>query len=398
MGQTASVDLLSESFALHPHTQYRALRDTAPVWWDADTACWYVTRYEDVNTLLRESGLSARIGAGFLGDHDPETLEGVADIMRFFEAWPMFTDPPEHTTVRSAVAPSYRPGAVRALRGEIAGRAETLLSRLDPESADLLGEFVQPLAASVTCGLLGIAEERREDLLSWSAEIIGFIGVPRLDPSRAPRARLAISRLREHIDTVTLPDARAGRGPAQLRAFLELDPDRAVALFAQILTGGIEPVAACLGSALVHLLGPSRTLLDQLHRGELEPERLAEEALRLEAPFHFVPRSAERPVELHGQLIEPGQRVALVVAAANRDPEVFTEPDGFRLPERTERPHLAFGAGHHFCLGAGLARLTLAEAIRAVADWLGEGPVGEVIGERVPAFGHTVWQRIGLGY
>ncbi|MEU1018643.1 MULTISPECIES: cytochrome P450 [unclassified Streptomyces] len=397
---SASVDLMADSFARDPHPQYAVLRRTAPVWWDAATACWYVTAYEDVNTLLRDGRLSARIGAAFLGDHDPATLEEVADVTRFFDAWPMFTDPPEHTAVRSAVGPSYRPAVVRPLRTAIAERADALLKPLDPASADLLADFAQPLAVGVTCDLLGIAAEHRDDLLAWSADIIGFIGVPRLDPGRAPRARHAISRLREHITSVTLPDARAGRGPAQLAAFLRIDEDRAVALFAQILTGGIEPVVACLGSALTHLLGPRRPLLDQVRRGELDVTRLVEEALRLEAPFHFVPRTAVRPVEVRGRVIEAGQRVALVVAAANRDPEVFAEPDRFRLPppDRDERPQLAFGAGHHFCLGAGLARLTLAEAIRAVAEWVGSGEVGEVGAERAPAFGHTVWRRMGVGY
>jgi cytochrome P450 len=398
--QTASVDLLSDSFARDPHPHYAALRRTAPVWWDPATACWYVTGYEDVSALLRDGRLSARIGAGFFGDHDRRTLEDVSDVTGFFDAWPMFTDPPQHTAVRSAAAPSYRPGAVRPLRAGIAERAGALLAGRSPDSADLLADFAQPLAVSVTCGLLGIAEEHRDDLLGWSAEIIGFIGVPRLDPPRAPGARLAVARLREHIASVTLPDARAGRGPAQLKAFLELDEDRAAALFAQILTGGIEPVVACLGSALVHLLGPSRPLLDQVRRGGTEPDRLAEEALRLEAPFHFVPRTAVRALKVRGQVIEPGQRVALVVAAANRDPEVYADPDRFRLSpgETRERPHLAFGAGHHFCLGAGLARLTLAEAIRAVAEWLGDRPAGPVRAERAAAFGHTVWDRIGLGY
>ncbi|WP_345060913.1 cytochrome P450 [Streptomyces rameus] len=393
-------DLLSQSFARNPHPGYAALRRTGPVRWDAATECWYVTAYEDVNALLRDDRLAARIGAGFLGDHDRETWDGVSDVMGFFGSWPMFTDPPHHTTVRSAVASSYRLGAVRPLRAGIAERAEALLAPLDPGSADLLADFAQPLAVSVTCGLLGIAEEHRDELLAWSAEIIGFIGVPRLDPTRAPRARLAIARLREHLATVTLPDARAGRGPGQLKAFLGLDENRASALFAQILTGGIEPVVACLGSALFHLLGPSRPLLDRARRGELEVGGLVEEALRLEAPFHFVPRTATRPVALRGQVIEPGQRVALVVAAANRDPEVYAEPDRFRLPAPglPERPHLAFGAGHHFCLGAGLARLTLVEAIRAVGNWVGDRPGGAVGGERGPAFGHTVWRRLGLGY
>ncbi|CAM5719156.1 Cytochrome P450 OS=Streptomyces alboniger OX=132473 GN=CP975_14260 PE=3 SV=1 [Streptomyces alboniger] len=395
-----AADLLSESFARDPHPHYTHLRTTDPVWWDEATQSWYVTTHQDVNALLRDGRLAARIGEGFLGDHSRHVLDEVADILAFFDSWPMFTDPPQHTAVRSAAAPAHRPGAVRPLRPAIARHARALLDPLDPAKADLLGDFVQPLAVSVTCDLLGIPEERRDTLLTWSGEIIGFIGVPVLDPGRAERARTAIAGLRRHLDQVTLPDARAGRGPAQLRAFLELAPDRAVALFAQILTGGIEPVVACLASALRHLLGDARPLLDASRSTAGLLEELVEEALRLEAPFHFVPRTAVEPITVRGRTIAPGERVALVVAAANRDPEVYAEPDSFRPPDptRTEPPHLAFGAGHHFCLGAGLARLTLAEAVRAVADWAGDTPVGRLDGERGPGFGHTVWKRMGLGY
>ncbi|MFD4987485.1 cytochrome P450 [Streptomyces sp. NPDC058374] len=395
-----AADLLSDSFARDPHPHYAHLRATDPVWWDEATRSWYVTTHQDVNALLRDGRLAARIGAGFLGDHDAQVLDEVADLLAFFDAWPMFSDPPQHTAVRSAAAPAYRPGAVRPLRASVASRARALLDPLDPAKADLLGDFVQPLAVSVTCDLLGIPEERRDTLLAWSAEIIGFIGVPVLDPVRAEGARAAITGLRDHLERVTLSDARAGRGPAQLRAFLGLAPDRAVALFAQILTGGIEPVVACLASALSHLLGDARPLLDAARSTPGLAEDLAEEALRLEAPFHFVPRTAVEPVTVGRRTIAPGERVALVVAAANRDPEAYAAPDSFRLPDpgRKEPPHLAFGAGHHFCLGAGLARLTLAAALRAVADWAGDAPVGRLDGERDPGFGHTVWQRMGLGY
>jgi cytochrome P450 len=91
-------------------------------------------------------------------------------------------------------------------------------------------------------------------------------------------------------------------------------------------------------------------------------------------------------------VIRPGQRVSLVIAAANRDPEVYPEPDHFRLTQ-TARPHLSFGAGAHFCLGAPVARLILTEAIRAFAGWLGGRPVTEVADIRQPAFGHLVWDR-----
>ncbi|MFF3012781.1 cytochrome P450 [Streptomyces sp. NPDC057939] len=400
MQATMQVDLLSEDFALDPHPHYRRLREEAPVWWDARTECWYVTSYREVNTLLRDSRLSARIGSGFFGELDPSVRAGVQDVVAFFDSWPMFTDPPAHTRVRAAAGPGYRPGSVSPLRDWVAAQARGLLADCDPYDADLLGRFVHPLAVSVTCRLLGIDEEHRESVLSWSRDIIEFIGVPQCEPDRAPRSRAAIRELQDYLRTVILPMARAGQGPPQIRAFLDLGPEQGAALYAQLLTGGIEPVAASLGSALVGLLDGSENVLDALHVGRVDAAQVAEEALRHDAPFHFVPRSATGPIEVAGETIRAGDRVALVVAAANRDPAVFAAADRFRiLPEGDrDRPHLSFGAGHHFCLGAGIARVTLTEAIAAFAEWTEGRPAGRLTADRSAAFCRTVWERVAVGF
>lgn len=388
-------DLLSPQFAVDPHPAYDEMRRRAPAWWDEATSCWYVTTYGEVSSLLRDRRLSARIGAGFVGDGPGDA----ADVLAFFEDWPMFTDPPEHTAVRRRVAAPHRPSAIRPLRDRVAAIADALLEQCDPAGADLLTELVQPLAVSVTCDLLGIPPERREDLLTWSADIIAFIGVPVLDPHRAPRARAAIAHLDDYLRAESARAAREGAATPQLAALLTLPESSSRAMFAQVLTGGIEPVVGCLGGALSHLAGDGQDLAEQLADGRVTSEQATEEALRLEAPFHFVPRSAVAPIQVGEQRIERGERVALVVAAAHRDPDRYPDPNRFRIPPATrpDPPHLAFGAGAHFCLGAGLARLTIAEALGAVARWLRTHDVPALEVVREPAFGHTVWRRIGLG-
>ncbi|MFJ4503855.1 cytochrome P450 [Streptomyces sp. NPDC088864] len=392
--------LLSQEFSRAPHPHYRRLREQAPVWWDTETKCWYVTRYHEVNALLRDARLSARIGEGFYGDLGAPARAAIRDVAGFFDSWPMFTDPPEHTRMRSAAGPGYRPAGVRPLRDRIAREARELLAARDPGDTDLLGGFIHPLAVSVTCHLLGLDEKHRESVLSWSSDIIGFIGVPQCDPDRAPRTRAAIRELQEYLRTVILPMAGAGQGPPQIRAFLDLEPRQGTALYAQLLTGGIEPVAASLASALVGLLDGDQDVLDGLHRGRFDAAQVAEEALRYDAPFHLVPRTATEPVEAAGATMRPGERVALVVAAANRDPAVFADPDRFRIPAAGEpdRPHLSFGAGHHFCLGAGIARATLTEAVSAFAEWTaGRSSVRLKEADRSAAFSRTVWERVAVG-
>lgn len=381
-------DLLAPEFAEDPFPTYAALSSHAPVHWDAATSCWYLTAYGDVGRLTRSPALSAQIGAAFLGDG-----AGLAgDVMAFFDLWPMFSDPPAHSAVRGVAAPAYRPKVVDRHREWITAFARQLWQPdVDP---DLLHGFVAPLASGVTCRLLGIDAEHAPEVMGWSADIISFIGVPQLDLSRVAATRAAIGNLQDYLACTILPRARAGEGPPQLGMFLELPLPTATALLAQMLTGGIEPVSACLGAALVHLFGPARAVLDALAARAVAADRVTEEALRHDTPFHWIPRTAVTDIEVGGVTIGAGERVALVVAAANRDPSVFAEPAVFRLAD--DRPHLAFGAGQHFCLGAGLARITIAAALQACAERppvTGEG----VRAEREPAFGHTVWRQIELG-
>ncbi len=389
-------DLLSPEFAVDPHPTYAAMRRHGPAWWDEATACWYVVGYDEVDTLLRDPRLSARIGAGFLG----AGAEAAADVLEFFGAWPMFSDPPEHTAVRRQVGSGHRPAAVRPLGERIASTVRRLLAACEPHDADLLRDVVQPLATSVTCDLLGIPGERREELLAWSSDIIAFIGVPVLDPERAPRARAAIGHLDAYLQAER---ERAGDGISttpQLAGLLSLPAAEGRAMFAQILTGGIEPVVGCIGATLPHLVADGRAVAEDVASGRVRPEAVTEEARRFAAPFHFVPRSVVSPVEVAGERLEPGQRVALVVAAAHRDPRRFVDPDRFRLlaGESTDPRHLAFGAGHHFCLGAPLARMTITESVRALADWVVERDVRTIEAVREPAFGNTVGRRIGWGF
>jgi cytochrome P450 len=162
-----------------------------------------------------------------------------------------------------------------------------------------------------------------------------------------------------------------------------------------VLTGGIDPVSACLGSAMAELLSGEGAVLDAVDDGSLDPSLVVEEALRFDAPFHFVPRVTTIASEVAGVTIPPGQRVQLLIAAANRDPAVFTRPNEF-VVKRQEAAHLAFGASHHYCLGAGVARLTLREALRALAAWPQRASIRALLAERKESHGSTLWKRIGV--
>lgn len=388
--------LLGDSFLLDPYPVFEQLRRGGAAVWNEPTQCWYIAGYDAVSGLLRDARLSAAIGAGFASGLSDQQRRSVRDVRAFFDAWPMFSDPPGHTELRGCAAPHYRPRVLADERSRIAAIARRLLSCCADDGLDLAADFAQPLAVQVACGLLGITDEYRSSVLQWSASIMRFIGVPRLDVSRAADTRAAVAQLREYVQSVTVPRAQRGEGPPQMRALIGLPPGQATALFAQLLTGGIEPVVGSLTATLLAMLTQTPGLLTdtdyQSPSGVREAELAAEEGLRYEAPFHYVPRTARVDFTVGEAAIRAADRVFLVIAAANRDPGVFPAPDRFQ-PGQGTRPHLSFGAGAHFCLGAPVARLILVEGIRAFSGWLGGRPVAEVADIRRPAFGHIVWDR-----
>jgi cytochrome P450 len=139
------------------------------------------------------------------------------------------------------------------------------------------------------------------------------------------------------------------------------------------------------------LLAAGCTVLDR----RPQVDAVVEEALRFDPPFHFVPRRAVERMSLYGAEVLPGQRVVLVLSAANRDPAVFHDATTFRI-NHTDPTHLAFGAGHHYCLGAALARLTIGAAVTALAHWRGSRAVTRITAERAPSYGTTTWRRVAV--
>jgi cytochrome P450 len=322
-------------------------RDTSPVLWHPRTASWYVTRFDDVWRLLLDERLAARSPDPFLRELTAPQRVAVRPLVDFLSRWPMFLDPPRHTVVRRVMRPAFTQGEVARVAGVVQESAAAHGAFGTDPGEDLLEALLRPACRAALSALLGVSPDDFPRLVDWSERLMGFVGRARIDLALVGEAEEALGQLTDFTGK-TIAAAASPLATAVGDAVGEgvLQPADAVAIYAQLVTGALEPTVAALAVALEAVCrGPA------YREGYLtHPDGFVNEAFRLATPFHFAARRAVRALDVRGQQIPAGARVVLVLAAANRDPGRFAAPLEFRW-DRT-RAHVAFGRGRHACLGA----------------------------------------------
>ncbi|RKT53842.1 cytochrome P450 [Saccharothrix australiensis] len=343
------------------HGTFRAFREHDRVHWDEGAGTWLVTHYHDVVAALHNDLLDSCGPTSFMGLFPPAEQEEFRDLQAFYESWMVFSGPPYHQRVRSAVQGVLTPRAVARRRAEVRATARAQLDLARDGVVDFFADFARPLAISVISEVLGIPSDEWDVFSRWSHDLIAFIGAPRPEVEKARIARRAYAEMREYVLDFTAALRRAGRTDNPLLAVEPIGEHAVVGTFAQFLTGGCDPISSGIANTVVTMLRhPDQTARLRADRSLLPTA--VEEFLRYEAPFTLAPRVAREPVTVADRELPAGSRVMLMFTAANRDPAVFRDPDRVDVG-RSPNPHLAFGKGNHYCIGAGLARLEMAETI-----------------------------------
>jgi cytochrome P450 len=356
-----------------PYPLLAWLRDHDPVHYSPRLDAWIVTRYDDVLAGLLDSRLANDRVSGVMGALPPELRETYAPLGEHVSNWLGFTDPPKHTRMRGLLRPVFSPAMARRLTSKIETIVDDLLAAVaEAEEIDLIAALAYPLPAQVICDLLGVPAEHAAAFHDWSDDMAGFTG--NIGPTLvdlAPHAMESYKQLDSFMTTM-VDDRR--RCPAddligQLSAAEdagELSRPELVGLSVFALVAGHETTASLIGTGLLALLRDATLRIAIGQSRELMPVAV-EEMLRLEAPIQFSPRLTAEEVVIRGRRIPTDTIVMLHLGAANRDPEVFPDPDQLRL-DRPKTRHLSFAWGPHFCLGAPLARLEAAVALPRVLD------------------------------
>jgi cytochrome P450 len=373
VGDLRHVDLTDlELFASgFPHDVFRVHREVAPVWWHPATAhtpgdegFWSVATYSEVLEVLRdpvtyssETGGDRPYGGTIIQDLP---IAGVVLNMM---------DDPRHARIRRLVSKGLTPATVRDLEVELRRRMRRLLDGVETE-CDFLVDVAAELPMQAICLLLGVPESDRHRLVH-AVEYVFDLPDESDFLSMGPERQAALEEM--HAYGVALLDEKR-RHPcddmlsAVVHAELpdedppRLTDDELSAFFSLLFSAGAETTRNAIAGAMVAFI----EWTDQyalLRRGEVSLARSVEEILRWSTPSPSKRRTATRPVELGGHAIRPGDKVVVWEGSANRDALQFTDPDAFVL-NRDPNPHLAFGHGVHFCLGAHLARLEIQVALQ----------------------------------
>ncbi len=272
----------------------------------------------------------------------------------------MENEPPEHTRLRRPVASAFARGHVERLRPRVRALANQLLDEVEGADFDLIGAFAEPLPVLVIAELLGVPASYTHSLRDWSQAIVKMYEPA---PSQAVVDN-AVSAATDFAGLVRelLADRRAQPADDLMTdlAATELSEDEQVAAVVLLLNAGHEASVNVFGNGAVALL--RRGL-----RPGADVALTVEEMLRFDSALQLFERTATAPVRVGDVVVEPGQKIAALLGAANRDPAVFDEPGELRV-DRDPNPHLAFGVGVHFCLGAPLARMELTESVGILFD------------------------------
>jgi len=359
-----SIDYRPEdpAFLADPFPLYRRMRDDDPAHWSPRLKAWVLTRYDDVKATCLDERMSSDRLRPFFASLPGAEAQRIAEIMRYLSLWMVFRDPPDHTRLRRLVGKVLNVRSMHAMRARVTALAGWLLDRIGGRSElDFIAAFAGPLPALVIMDMLGVAREELARVKRMSDDMALFIGSSRTSPEKYGVAEAATREMAEFFRYL-IAARRAAPGEDLLSALIavrdgddRLSEDELLATCILLLFAGHETTTNHIANALLALT----RFPDQMELLREQPELAAaavEELLRYDGPSGAQVRIVAREREIHGKTLRPGDRVFLMLNAANRDPRAYPDPDRLDL-RRNGVPHLTFGFGTHICLGFPLARL-----------------------------------------
>lgn len=316
-------------------------------------------RYADVVRLLKDTKVGMRTTDGRLLGVDESLLP-----RRFM----LQQDPPNHGRLRRLVSKGFTPPAIERLRTHVQALVNELLDRVEGRGGmDLIADLARPLPSTVICQMIGVPLQDRELFTDWTAQVTHLLATRALTPTQLEKSLTAAGKLNTYF-TALIAERKLKPGDDLLSTLIRaeeagdrLSPEELIIQAVGLLIAGFETTIGLIGNGVRALLMHP----DELAKLRARPELVAnavEECLRFDGPIPGTRRVVHEDVVFGGEQIPKNTPVFVSIAAAHRDPRVFSEPDRFLLG-RDQSAHLAFGGGIHFCLGAHLARLEAQIAI-----------------------------------
>lgn len=368
-------ELVSTLFLDDPYPIYARLRAEDPVHWSDPWQTWVISRYDDIQSILRADGktttITGRMHAA-LQAYGPQERAHLGLVADHYSRGLLHSDPPDHTRLRALVNKVFNPRVVEGLRPVIAQVADELIDEADARAdVDLIRDFAFGLPASVVAIVLGVPPEERFEVRTWIAGLNDFLGSNRPSFEVASTGQDNLRHLRDYLAAVAEERRVNPREDVISRLVHARDHDGTISqeellsTCVTFLVGGHVTTTALISTGVMLLRQTGAW--DRLVDGEVAIESAVEEILRFESPNQRIIRIAKVDQEIGGQPIRAGDPLMLLLGSADRDGDRFPAPDQFDISRGTSR-HLAFAGGEHFCVGASLARAEGSIAIQRLID------------------------------
>jgi cytochrome P450 len=352
---------LAENLA-NPFPIYARLRDEDPCHWSPRLKSWILTRYDDVKAVCldRWQLSSDRLRPYFASLPGPE-VEKISNIIRYLSLWMVFKDPPDHTRLRRLASKVFHAKSMQAMRPQIEEITQWLLAQLgEREEFDAVSDFAGPLPCLVIMAMLGVERADLAKIKRMSDDMALFIGSSRVSAEKYDTAEAATKEMAQFFrDLIHVRKSEPRKDLLTELVHLHdgedrLTDDETISMCILLLFAGHETTTNHIANGLLSLMQfPDE--MDKLRANPSLANAAVEELLRFDGPSGAQVRLVKEPYTLHGKQLEPGQRIFIMLNAANRDPRAYINPNQLDI-ERDGVAHLAFGFGMHICLGFPLAR------------------------------------------
>ncbi len=362
MASTQSYDPADLQTRMDPFPLYARLQEQDPVHWSEALKGWVITRYDDVRQVMMSPSMSSDRLQPFYENLNDEKKDILSGVMRYLNLWLVFRAPPEHTRVRKLLNSVFTPALIASMQDSIAQTVEHILDGIPSDRpTDFMKDVAVLLPAYVILDMLSVPRADFPEVKRWSDDIRLFIGSARDEKNKYARARDGADKMSDYFRGV-IRERRKNPGDDVVSKMIAagvdgkgLSEDELVATCMLVLFGGHETTTSLLGNAVKALLDNPQQL-ERLRADPLLIDSAVEEFLRYDGPTNSLVRIVAVEHEIGTRTLKKGDRVFVMINAANRDPRRFDRPDELDLA-RTPNRHLTFGQGLHFCLGAPLARL-----------------------------------------
>lgn len=374
-------DTASPEFVSNPYPVYEKMRAGPPLIWCGELSMWLVSRYTCANELLR----SQKLGRVF-SERQPL---GQWEVFNWLNTDSLLdSEPPSHTRMRRSLAPIFSRGGIRGMEEMVKGVCRGLIDELEDKinkfgSFDLVKDFAEPLPVHVICELLGIPRPYWDQTRKWSLAMVNLYEYARTESENVEGragaenfaglvAGLVADRRDSGQDDLI---SRLSNYPKGIESEREL-----IANCVLLFNGGTGATINALGTGVTELLSRDDQLKQFLSDPTSFAETAVEEFFRFDAPLQLFERKALDEVIVWDRFLDKGSKIGLLFGSANRDSEIFEDPNSFDI-SRVRNQHLTFSAGIHFCLGAPLARLEIQTALSMLFD---KFPALRLDGDPVP--------------